>query len=1048
MNLPELSIRRHVLAFMLNGIFVVFGLVAYTRIGLDRYPNVDIPVVTITTIDPGANPEIIDASITNIIEKQVNSVSGIDSIQSQSLPGVSIVTIMFELKKDVDVAFNEVQAKVNQVLPDLPDDADPPVVAKFESGATPIMWINLTGDRTLQQLNLYAKNVIKKRLENVNGVGEVRLGGERERTIRINIDTEALAGYGLTAVDLIQAIGAEHLRLPGGYVTGDGRESLLKLDIEYHSVDALKDMVLGYRDGRAIKLSDFAEVEDGLDDYRELALFSNDAGKNGGGEGQPTVSLGIVKITGTNAVAIIDEIRHRLDTEISPELPAGMSLDVSYDESGIILDLVHALMEHLTIGTLLTALVVFFFLRNFRATIIVAISVPVSLLGAVAGMYFFGYTFNMLTLLGLLLLIGVVVDDAIVVLENIYRHRETIDDNRFVSAMHGTNEVVFAVLAATLSLVSIFLPVAFMGGITGRFFSSFGVVVVIGVLISWFVALTLTPMMCSRYLTISKEHGYLYNLIEGWLNGMERMYERFIRKAIRFRWVVILLAIVSLIPGGFFLSHVGLEFVPMEDISVFTINYKTPLGSSIEYTAGKQKEMAKILNEDDAVVSYLATIGSGDTGRVNEGYFDVNLFPRNERDVHQKEVINRLQKKLDMIPGVEAFVSEKNAFGMSRGEPVQFVVRGPNLDKVSEIAHKVDERLNSSGVMSSVDMTLDMDMPQVILKIDRYRTAELGLTSKEVALAANVLGGGYDVARYNDDPGDGERYDIRIKARKGEIEKPADLSKVFVRASDGSMVRLDTIASFVNEIGPASIPKYNLQYAAYFYCQPLTDEGTARSLVEKITDEECPTEYRLDYIGSANEMSKTKKYMTTTFILAIVLLYMVLASQFNSFVQPLIIMVAQPLAIVGALGGLFFFGRTLNLLSMIGIILLIGLVAKNSILLVDFANQKRKENKDISIDDALIIACPLRLRPVLMTSLTVILTMIPAALGIGAGADTNGPLAACIVGGMIWSTLLTLVVIPSVYSIVEGFFASHTHKSVLQEQLEEWESKHPKEDLY
>jgi HAE1 family hydrophobic/amphiphilic exporter-1 len=1033
---------------MLNGIFVVFGLVAYTRIGLDRYPNVDIPVVNITTIQPGANPEIIDASITNIIEKQVNSVSGIDSIQSQSLPGVSIVTVMFELEKDVDVAFNEVQAKVNQVLPDLPDDADPPVVAKFESGATPIMWINLTGDRTLQQLNLYAKNTIKKRLENVNGVGEVSLGGERERTIRINIDTEALAGYGFTAVDVVQAIGAEHLRLPGGYITGDGHESLLKLDIEYHSVDALKDMVLGYRDGRAIRLSDFAEVEDGLDDYRELALFSKDAGKDGGAEGEPTVSLGIVKIAGTNAVAIIDEIRHRLDTEIRPELPAGMSLGVSYDESGIILDLVHALMEHLIIGTFLTALVVFFFLRNFRATIIVAISVPVSLLGAVAGMYFFGYTFNTLTLLGLLLLIGVVVDDAIVVLENIYRHRETVDDNRFISAMHGTNEVVFAVLAATLSLVSIFLPVAFMGGIVGRFFSSFGVVVVIGVIISWFVALSLTPMMCSRYLTISKEHGYLYNLIEGWLSGMERIYEHFIRRAIRFRWFVVLLAVLSLLPGVFFISHIGTEFVPMEDIAVFTVNYKTPLGSSIEYTAEKENEIAKILNQDDTVTSYLATIGSGDTGRVNEGYFDVNLLPRYKRDIHQKEVINRLQEKLDKIPGVEAFVSEKDAFGSGRGEPLQFVVRGPNLDKVAVIADKVESRLRATGVMSSVDMTLDMDMPQVSMKIDRDRCAELGLTSQEVAMAANILGGGFDIARYNDEPGDGERYDIRVKARDGDFEKASDLSQVYVRASDGSMVRLDTIASFVEEIGPASIPKYNLQYAAYFYCQPLTDMGTARSMLEKITDEECPTGYRLNYIGSANEMSKTINYMITTFILATVLLYMVLASQFNSFVQPLIIMVAQPLAIVGALGGLFFFGRTLNLLSMIGIILLIGLVAKNSILLVDFTNQKRKEGKGMSVNDALVAACPLRLRPVLMTSLTVILTMIPAALGIGAGADTNGPLAACIVGGMIWSTILTLVVIPSVYSIVEGFFARHTHKSVIQEQLEEWETKHPKEDLY
>ncbi|MBN2068795.1 MAG: efflux RND transporter permease subunit [Opitutales bacterium] len=1048
MNLPELSIRRHVLAFMLNGIFIVFGLVAYNRIGLDRYPNIDIPVVNVTTIQPGANPEIIDASITNIIEKQVNSVSGIDSIQSQSLPGVSIVTVMFELSKDVDVAFNEVQAKVNQVLPDLPDDAEQPVVAKFETGAAPIIWINITGDRTLQQLNLYAKNVIKKRLENVNGVGEVTLGGERERTIRLNIDTEALAGYHLTAVDLVQAIGAQHLRLPGGYITGDGKESLLKLDIEYHSTDALTNLVIGYQDGRSIKLGDVAQIEDALDDYRELALFrgENDTAAADGSLGKPTVSLGVVKIAGTNAVAIIDEVKRRLDEEIRPELPAGIDVEISYDESGIILELVHALMEHLSIGTLLTAFVVLFFLRNIRATIIVALSIPVSLLGAVAGMYFLGYTFNSLTLLALLLLIGVVVDDAIVVLENIYRHRETIDNNRFISAMHGTNEVVFAVLAATLSLVAIFLPVAFMGGIVGRFFSSFGVVVVVGVLISWFVSLSMTPMMCSRYLTISEKHGKLYNSIEAFLAGMEKIYARFIERAIRFRWLVILLAVVSLFPGAFFMKHIGTEFIPMEDVGVFTINYKTPLGSSIDYTSAKLQEVAKVLEQDSAVSSYLAMIGEGDTGRTNEGYFDVNLLPRTERKEHQNEIIQRIQAQLNAIPGMEAFVSEKDSFGSGRGEPVQFCVRGPSINTVAEIADTIETRLRSSGVMSSVDMTLDMDMPQTILQIDRDRAAEIGLTAQEVAMSANILGGGYDVARYNDDPGDGERYDIRIKARDGQIDKPIDLSSIYLRAKDGSMVRLDTIAEFVQEIGPASIPRYDLQYAANFYCQPFVAEGESRKLIEQICDDVLPMGYSLSYMGRSNEMSKTVNYMITTFILATVLLYMVLASQFNSFVQPLIIMVAQPLAIVGALGGLFFFGHTLNLYSMIGIILLIGLVAKNSILLVDFTNQKRREGMKIS--EALVNACPLRMRPVLMTSLTVILTMLPAALGIGAGADSNGPLAACIIGGMIWSTVLTLVVIPSVYSVVEGWLSRHTHKSVLQEQLEEWERRHPVANQY
>lgn len=522
MTLPELSIKRHVLAYMLSAVLVLFGLVAYGRLGVDRFPDIEFPVISITTVMPGANPEIVDASITNVIETVVNSIPGIDHIQSVSSPGVSIVAISFNLNKDVDVAFNEVQAKVNQVLRQLPSDADPPIVAKVEIGATPIMWLALQGDRTQQQLNQYARNVIKKKLETIDGVGEVRLGGKRDRNIRVNLDLARMAAHKITAQDLIAAFHNEHLQLPGGFLVNQRSEDMIKLDLEFHNLAELGQLLVAWRDGAPIRLRDIAELEDGLEDYRQVARFN----------GEPAIGLGIVKIANTNTVAIIDEVKRRLDSEIIPQLPPGMTIRIASDQSTFILEMVLALQEHLILGTLLAALVVFIFLKSLRSTLIIAVAIPVSLFGAIAVMYFAGFTFNTMTLLALLLLVGVVVDDAIVVLENIYRHREHLDSDPQSAAIHGTNQVVFAVLAATLALVSIFAPVIFLGGIIGRFFQSFAVVVTFGVIVSWFVSMTLTPMLCARYLDVKKEHSRLYYVFEHMFEAMEAAYRRMLALAL------------------------------------------------------------------------------------------------------------------------------------------------------------------------------------------------------------------------------------------------------------------------------------------------------------------------------------------------------------------------------------------------------------------------------------------------------------------------------------------------------------------------------------
>ncbi len=1008
MTLPELSIRRHVLAYMLSALIVLFGIISYQGIGVDRYPAIDFPRISITTTLAGANPEIIDTSITNLVETAVNSVPGIEHVQSNSSPGASVVVVSFELSKNIDVAFNEVQAKVNQVLRDLPQDADPPVVAKVEFGAQPIMWLALQGDRTQQQLNQYARNVIKKRLENIDGIGEIRLGGRRERTIRVNLDITRMNAYGITTQDLIRAFSAEHFQLPGGYLVGKDSEFLIKLDLEFHQPADLENLIVDYRQGAPIRVADIATVEDGLADRRKLARYQD----------KPAIGLGIVKVTGANTVAIIDAVKQRLDEEILPQLPAGMTLSIASNDADLIHELIGGLQEHLLLGTLLTALVVWLFLKSLRATLIIAVAIPVSLLGAVAVMYFAGYTFNTMTLLALLLLIGVVVDDAIVVLENIYRHRQDIDPDPRTSALNGTTQVVFAVVASSLTLVSIFAPVVFMQGVIGRFFQSFAVAVSFGVLVSLFVSMSLTPMLCSRYLNVSSEHGWLYRLIEAGFKALDAIYRGLLRGALRFRWTVVVLTVFAVWSSGYFFSHIGKGFMPQEDEGKFLVSFKTPLGSSLDYTDGRLHEIETVLKRHAEVSGLFSTIGTGATGQASRGLVVVSLQPRSQRKLHQYTIIEQLRGELAGIPGVEAFPAPVPPIGGERGEPLQFVLLGPDLDSVARLSQELQGKLGEIPELGSVDLDLQLELPQIRLRVDRTRAADVGLSTRDVALAVNVLAGGLDVAKYNDLPGDGERYDVRLKAVEGTFHSPGDIRRIYLRGRDGHLLRLDTVASLSEELGPAVVPRFDLRYSGNFYATPKVSLGEAVNRVKQVAEDILPSGFSVKMVGRAEEFGKTAKYMLFAFVTAIILVYMVLASQFDSFLQPLIIMVAQPLAVIGGVAGLWLAHMSLNIYSMIGLVLLMGLVAKNSILLVDLTNQMR--NEGAGIREALLTACPIRLRPVLMTSLTIMLTMTPAALGIGAGADTNGPLAVAVIGGMLSSTLLTLVVVPAVYSLIEG----------------------------
>ncbi|MDP1541607.1 MAG: efflux RND transporter permease subunit [Polycyclovorans sp.] len=1009
MTLPELSIRRHVLAVMLSAVLVLFGIIGYQQVGTDRVPNIEFPVVTVVVTQQGADPEIIDASITTQVERAVNTVPGIDDIQSTSSAGVSLVVVTFNLDKDVDIAFNEVQAKVNEIRVQLPRDADAPIIQKLETGSQAIMWLSVQGDRTLQQLSVYARNVIRPRLENIDGVGEVQIGGGLERNIRVEVYPDRLARFGLTVEDLINALQTEHFQLPGGFVISDRSERLIKLDMEYHAPEELENLVVASQNGALVRVRDVADVVDGLEDARSLARFN----------GKPTVGLGIVKVAGSNTVGIIQEVQRRLDEEIRPQLPPGIEVNIASDQSVFILEMVQSLYVTIALGILFSALVLWLFLKNLRSTLIVVLSIPISLAAVTAVVYFFGYTLNSLTMLAMLLLIGVVVDDSIVVLENIFRHREEGIEDKVEGAIVGSNEVFFAVIATTLTLVAIFLPVLFMGGIIGRFFESLAVVVSLGVIASSLVALTLTPMLCSRFLSIPKQHGRVYNVLETGFRRMEAGYRWLLAGALRFRWSTLALVAVITVLVGSLAGRLGGEFMPEEDEGQFLVILQTPLGSSIHYTEEKLRAVEEILGRQEGVRSYFITIGLGQRGQVNDGVAFVRLEPREQRRLSQQEITRAVQDAFAGLAGVRAFATPVPLIGGQRGEPLQFNISGRDLDEVARLAKEMESRLRDDPRIATLDLGLKLDQPEYILRVDRDRARSMGLSTFEVTRAVNVLAGGIDVARYNDDPGDGERYDVRLKAVDTAITSADDLRGIFVRAPGGEMVRLDTIARFEPALGPAVIGRYNLQYSAQFYANPAVPLAEALQLVEDLGNELLPLGYTLNLVGEAEEFERTAAAIIFVFVVATLLAYAVLASQFNSFLQPVVILAALPLAMVGGVVGLWLFSHSLNIYSMIGLVLLIGLVTKNGILLVDLTNQYRA-SQGLSVNEALQAACPIRLRPILMTSLTLILAMLPAAFGLGAGAETQGPLAVAIISGMVSSMLLTLVVTPAAYSLLEN----------------------------
>ena len=1007
MSLPEVSVRRFVFAVMINLVIVLFGLISVNRISIDRSPDIDFSLISVTTVLPGANPDVVDSSVTNIIEGAVNSIPGIDDVRSRSAPGVSNVFIQFLLEKDLDIAFNEVQSKVGQINSQLPDDAETPIISKIETGEIPIIWLALRGNRTLQDLSVYAKNVLKRKLETIDGVGSIVIGGEQERNIRVNLDFNRMSAFGITVQDIVMAFRNEHIKLPGGFLIDNSKEDLLKLDLESHNVEEIENIIVTYDRNRAIKIRDIAEVKDDVRDLRSMGRFNGD----------PSIGIGVTKIRGENTVEIIEKVKAKIKSDIEPTLPAGITLDIGTDDSSYIYELISGLGQNIFVGFIVASLIVLLFLRSYSSMAIVSITIPVSLFGAIFIMYAFGLTLNTMTMLALLLLIGIVVDDAIVVLENAQRNlNEDTPEERIRASITGANEVFLPIVSSTLVLVALFTVVFFMEGIAARFFRSFGVVVSTGVLVSTFVALTLTPTLASKFLKTKKESNRVFDGFNRKFTVIENRYREMIewslnekKKVLSYAGLFVLLSFVGFtqLSGGFF---------PEEDEGQFTITVKTPVGTGIDYTNDRLSAVESLLEEYEDIESYFTIMGSGiESQAVNIGVVYVRLTPSNVRGYKQYEIIPILRERLNKIPGIKAFPAPMSFASGTRGEAMQFTVSGPDLNILNESINAFLSKLAETPELGDVDSSIELNLPQVNLEINRELASEMGLSTRLIAEAANIFAGGIDVARFNDAVGDGERYKVRLK---GQYDMSIDdLDKIYLRTPSKELVRLDTVATFNETVGPSEITRLDRMYSAYFYSDPTTSLSNAIQLIEDAAAETLPVGYEVGFFARAKEFKRTSNQMLFAFLTGLILVYMVLASQFNSFRQPLIVMISQPLAVIGGTFGIWIVGSDLNIFSMTGLVLLTGLVAKNSILLIDRTNQERQ--KGLEIDEALLSACPRRLRPILMTSLTLILAMMMPALGIGSGVELSQPLAIAIVGGMISSTFLTLVIVPVIYSSAE-----------------------------
>ncbi|HUY89371.1 MAG TPA: efflux RND transporter permease subunit [Pirellulales bacterium] len=1027
MTIWDICIKRPIFTAMLVSAPIVLGLASYRRLGVDLFPNVDLPIVTVTTTLRGASVEEMETGVTKPIEEIVNTISGIDELRSTTKEGTSQVVIQFVLEKDGAVAAQEVDGKVRTILSQLPEGTDSPIIDRFDIDAAPVMTVAVSGRRDFREVTEIAKKRIKEDLETLSGVGAVILVGGRQRAINAIVDPEKLLKYeNLSIEDVRQALVRENQEQPGGRVDRGSSEVVLRTMGRVARPADFAKLIVANRNGQPVRIEDVGRVEDSYEEPRGLSrLWIKDEAEATGREiGDNAVSLIIQKQSGTNTVQVVDVVRRRL-AEIEPLLPADIRCEVIRDQSRFIRNSIDEVKLHLVLAAVLVSLTILLFIRDWRTTIIATLAIPTSIVATFAFMDYMGYTLNNITMLGLILAVGIVIDDAVVVHENIFRHMEEYGRPAMAAAASATREIALAVVATTLSLLVIFIPVAFMGGRVGRFFSSFGMVVGFSILMSMCISFTMTPMLCSRFLKLEAGHsskgGFFWRLIDGAYGGI-------LAWSLRNRWAVVLTTVGLLAVTPAIFSRVGKTFIPRDDQSEFEVAVMLPEGYSLERGDRVFAEIERRLEKLRGVTHAFTIIGDT-TGRITKGQGDVTtgtiycrLVDLGQRDYTQFDVMNEARKILADYPDLRVAVQDVSAFQGTgfRQVMIDLNLRGPDMDKLQEYSAEIASWMKAEGHFVDVDTSLSLRKPELRIRPDRERASDLGVSIQAIASTANVLVGGEPVSKYKEFD---EQYDVWLRAERGERDDREAVERLTVPSQKAAVgvVRLGNVARFEQAQGPNTIDRFGRQRQVVISANldGLALGDAVEKLGGRVRELGLPSAYRWEFIGQAKTMSESNVNFVIAFALSFLFMYMILAAQFESFVHPLTILLALPLTIPFALLSLMLLRTNLDIYAMFGLFMLFGIVKKNGILQVDYTNVLRA--RGMPRDAAILEANHTRLRPILMTTVMLVAAMVPMALGEGPGAGARAGLAKVILGGQSLSLLLTLLVTPVAYSLWDDF---------------------------
>lgn len=1013
MKLSDVSIRRPVFATVMSLTILIFGIISFTRLPVREYPDIDPPIVSISTFYRGASPSVIETEITDIIEEQLSTLEGIKTITSSSREQGSVITVEFELSRNVEEAANDVRDRISRISGRLPEEAEDPIVAKVDVNAQPIIWLALSSDRhTPLELSEVADVVLKEHLQRLPGVGTVFIGAERRYAMRVWLDPQRMAAHGLTTRDVETAIRLGNAEIPGGRVEGEGREFSVRTRGDLATPEEFSAIIVKQTQNDVVHLGDIAQVEIGPEDDRSVARYN----------GKTAVGLGIIKQQQASTIEVSDEVNAAL-SHLRESLPEGMRLDLAFDSSIFIKDSIHQVAETIIIAICLVILSVFVFLKSIRATFIPTIAIPISIIGGFAVMYFFGFTINILTLLSMVLAIGLVVDDAIVMLENIYRHME-MGKSKLQAAFDGAKQIGFAIVATTIALVAVFIPVAFLTGNVGRLFNEFGITLAFTVVISAFVALTLTPMISSKIL--KPLHGlsntWATRSFDTFFEWLDSTYHKTLQWVVHHRIFVVASALLLMIVSIWIFLMLPSELVPIEDRGVAFGVVIAPEGSTLEYTDRYMKELENILlklPEREALFTAIG-LGFGGPGRVTNGFVVFRLKDRSERDRSQQEIVQSLFPRVFSIPGVLAFlVNPPSLGGRFSSSPVEYVLQADTYEELREATGIMMSKASQLGYLLNLDSDLRLNKPQLDITIDRERAAQLGVSVTDIGSTLETMLGGRVVTEFKRAS---KQYDVILQLKPSQRSTPDIIDEIYLRGN-GGLIQLANVVKVRETVAPKELNHFNRIRSATITANlpPGVSLGTALDDLDKIAKNDLSSGISTDLAGQSLEFRESSSKLYFMFILAVVFIYLVLAALFESFVHPMTILLSVPLAVVGALVSLFIFGQSLNIYSQIGLIMLVGLVTKNSILIVEYANQLRGEGKDIF--EAVVEASRIRLRPILMTSFATIFGVLPIALGIGAGGESRMPLGISVVGGMVFSTFLTLIVVPVVYTYLARFTA-------------------------